>query len=293
MTDGSVTAQILLDQRDELRADWLDQLGESGIRRPELIGEVELRQQCQEVLDLLVAAAGDGALAGFEPAESTEARELLAGISRSRVRQGVSPRENAQFILTLKRPLYGRLFAALDDAERLGEEVWLAGGLVDRLALLMVESYQASREAVISRQQEELLELSTPVIRLWEGILALPLIGTLDSARAQVVMETLLERIVETGAEIAILDITGVATVDTLVAQHLLKTVEAARLMGAECVISGIRPQIAQTVVELGLDLSPVTTRSSLADAFAYALERSGAGGAVDRGRDPEDRVDA
>ena len=152
--------------------------------------------------------------------------------------------------------------------------MWQANQVLDRLALLIVESYQTSRESVIARQQEELLELSTPVVKLWNGVVALPLIGTLDSSRTQVVMETLLERIVSTGADTAILDITGVSTVDTLVAQHLLKTVEAARLMGADCIISGIRPQIAQTIVQLGLDLSSVTTKASLADAFAYVLER-------------------
>ena len=275
MSDGSVTAKILRSERDDLESEWLDQLGKAGVRRPELIGEAELRQQCEEVLDLLSNAA-EGDLASYDPAQSAEARELLAEISHSRVRLGVSPRENALFILTLKRPLFARLFDHVEDAEELAEETWLASQLVDRLALLVVESYQSSREAVISRQQEELLELSTPVVKLWDGILALPLIGTLDSSRTQVVMETLLERIVDTGADTAILDITGVSTVDTLVAQHLLKTVEAARLMGADCIISGIRPQIAQTIVQLGLDLSSVTTKASLADAFAFALARRG-----------------
>lgn len=275
MSDGSMTAKILREEREDLEREWMEHLGEAGVRRSELIGEGELRQQCEEVLELLAGAA-EKDLSTFEPADSSSARELMAEITRSRVRLGVSPRENALFVLTLKRPLFGRLFARAEDAAELRDEVWRANQLVDRLALLVVESFQASREAVISRQQEELLELSTPVVKLWDGILALPLIGTLDSSRTQVVMETLLERIVETGADTAILDITGVSTVDTLVAQHLLKTVEAARLMGADCIISGIRPQIAQTIVQLGLDLSAVTTKASLADAFAYALERRG-----------------
>lgn len=276
MRDDSVTADILRQRTDELLDGWMSELDRAGLRRPELLGEEELRQQCREVLDLLRSAAGDD-LESFEPADSPDARELLAEISRSRVRRGVTPRENAQFVLTLKRPLFHRLFEAMNgDADTLAEEVWLAGNLLDRLALLVVESFQASREAVIKRQQDELLELSTPVVKLWDGILALPLIGTLDSERTQVVTETLLERIVETEADLAILDITGVPMVDTLVAQHLLKTVEAARLMGAECIVSGIRPQIAQTVVELGLDLSAVTTKASLEDAFLFALERQG-----------------
>jgi rsbT co-antagonist protein RsbR len=164
-----------------------------------------------------------------------------------------------------------------NNAETLAAEMWMATALIDRLGLFTTEAYQISREEVIRRQQQELLELSTPVVKLWDGILALPLIGTLDSARTQVVMESLLQKIVETGSDVAIIDITGVPTVDTLVAQHLLKTVTAARLMGAECIISGIRPQIAQTIVHLGVQLGDVTTKSNLADAFAVALKRSGA----------------
>ena len=162
------------------------------------------------------------------------------------------------------------------DAATLAEETWAASLLLDRLGLFTTEIHQQGREDVINRQNEEMLELSTPVVELWEGILALPLIGTLDSARTQVVMENLLQRIVETGASIAIIDITGVPTVDTLVTQHLLKTVAAARLMGADCLISGIRPQIAQTIVHLGVDLQSVTTKATLADAFAVALQRTG-----------------
>jgi rsbT co-antagonist protein RsbR len=163
-----------------------------------------------------------------------------------------------------------------DNAKALADEIWTATQLLDKLGLFTTEAYQKSREEVIGVQQQELLELSTPVVRLWEGVLALPLIGTLDSQRTQVVMESLLEKIVQTGSDIAIIDITGVPVVDTQVAQHLLKTVSAARLMGADCIISGIRPQIAQTIVHLGVELGSVVTKSTLADAFAVALKRRG-----------------
>ncbi|HEX8359557.1 MAG TPA: STAS domain-containing protein, partial [Longimicrobium sp.] len=188
-----------------------------------------------------------------------------------------TPSETATFVFSLRNPLFDRLRqAAGDDTGRFHEGLRAVTGLVDRLGLHTTEVFQRSREEVIHRQQQELMELSTPVIKLWEGILAVPLIGTLDSARTQVVMESLLQRIVETEASIAIIDITGVPTVDTLVAQHLLKTVAAARLMGAECIISGIRPQIAQTIVHLGVELHGATTKATLADAIAMALRQNG-----------------
>jgi rsbT co-antagonist protein RsbR len=201
---------------------------------------------------------------------------MLGGVSRSRAMQGFSPSETATFVFSLKQPLFVRLRQEVKDAEALAEELWAATVLLDKLGLYTTEVYQKSREAVITRQQQELLELSTPVVRLWQGVLAVPLIGTLDSARTQVVMESLLQEIAETGSAIAIIDITGVPTVDTLVAQHLLKTVAAARLMGADCIVSGIRPQIAQTVVQLGVRLEDVVTKATLADAFALALQRLG-----------------
>nr|MDQ2668661.1 STAS domain-containing protein [Gemmatimonadota bacterium] len=202
---------------------------------------------------------------------------FLADLSRTRARQGFSPSETASFVFALKRPLFAMLRTEFsDDAAQLGEEIWHATELLDQLGLLTMEEYQRGREEVIHRQQQEMLELSTPVVTLWDGVLALPMIGTLDSARTQIVMETLLQRIVETGAAIAIIDITGVPTVDTMTAQHLLKTVTATRLMGAECIISGIRPQIAQTIVHLGVDLGDVTTKATLADAFRVALSRTG-----------------
>jgi rsbT co-antagonist protein RsbR len=164
----------------------------------------------------------------------------------------------------------------IPDPVRFASALWEVNELIDKLGLMTIASFQNSREQVIVRQQEEMLELSTPVVKLWEGILALPMIGTLDSARTQVVMESLLQRIVETGSAIAIIDITGVPTVDTLVAQHLLKTVTAIRLMGADCIISGVRPQIAQTIVHLGVNLQGISTKATLADALAVALERTG-----------------
>jgi rsbT co-antagonist protein RsbR len=203
---------------------------------------------------------------------------VLTGLSRARARQGFSASETATFVLSLKQPIFTRLRQELGrDADALADEIWTTTTLLDQLALHTMETFQKGREEIISQQQQEMLELSTPVVQLWEGVLALPLIGTLDSARTQVVMESLLQKIVDTGAGIAIIDITGVSTVDTLVAQHLLKTVAAARLMGADCYISGIRPQIAQTIVHLGVELGSVVTKATLADAFALALQRTGA----------------
>jgi rsbT co-antagonist protein RsbR len=204
-------------------------------------------------------------------------KEMLRVLSRSRALQGFSPSETAIFVLSLKQPVFGLLQREITEVQELTRQIWLTTMLLDRLGLYTTEFYQQSRDSIIARQQEELLELSTPVVQLWENIVALPLIGTLDSARTQVVMENLLEKVVQTGASIAIIDITGVPTVDTLVAQHLLKTVAAARLMGADCIISGIRPQIAQTIVHLGVNLADVITKATLADAFAIALQRTGA----------------
>jgi rsbT co-antagonist protein RsbR len=201
---------------------------------------------------------------------------LLDELSRARLVQGFSPSETATFVLSLKEPLFELLRREIgDNADSLAREIWSATGLLDKLGLYTTEAYVRTREEVINRQQQELLELSTPVVELWDGVLALPLIGTLDSARTQIVMESLLERIVTSGAEIAIIDITGVPTVDTLVAQHLIKTISAARLMGADCILSGIRPQIAQTIVHLGLELN-VISKATMASALALALRRTG-----------------
>jgi rsbT co-antagonist protein RsbR len=201
---------------------------------------------------------------------------MLERLSRSRGLQGFSPSETATFVFSFKQPLFDALrrSAGTESVEQI-EEVWEGNQLLDKLGLFTTDVYQRSREEVIRRQQDEMLELSTPVVEIWEGILALPVIGTLDSERTNVVMETLLQTIVQTRSELAIIDITGVVTVDTLVAQHLLRTVAAARLMGADCIISGIRPQIAQTMVHLQIDLSTVTTKATLAEALRFALRRS------------------
>jgi len=269
--------EIIARRESDLLADWMREQLAATTLRGDLMRESELREQSRQFLNLLIRAASqqpglnDVAAPAWE-----EAREFLSGISRSRAHQGYTPSETATFIFSLKQPLFTMMRQELEgDPRKLADEMWVATALLDKLGLYTTEAYQKGREEVIRRQQQELMELSTPVVVLWEGILALPLIGTLDSARTQVVMESLLQKIVETGAGIAIIDITGVPTVDTLVAQHLLKTVSAARLMGADCIISGIRPQIAQTIVHLGVNLTDVITKSSLADAFAVALRRA------------------
>jgi rsbT co-antagonist protein RsbR len=261
----------------EVLAEWVQLQLAATTLRSDLMKESELRGQSREFLTLFRSALGTGATFSLGANEWSSVRDFLAGVSRSRALKGFSPSETATFVLSLKQPIFVRLRKQLEsDAAALAESLWAATVILDKLALYTTEVFQKSREEVISRQQQELLELSTPVVELWTGILALPLIGTLDSARTQVVMESLLQAIVRTGASIAIIDITGVPTVDTLVAQHLLKTVAAARLMGVECIISGIRPQIAQTIVHLGVDLGAVTTKATLADAFRRALEMTG-----------------
>jgi rsbT co-antagonist protein RsbR len=238
--------------------------------------EGELREQSREFLSLFRGALATGSPVSLTTGDWSAVRDFLAGVSRSRALQGFSPSETATFVLSLKQPAFARLRKQLEGKPtEFADAVWEATTTLDKLALYTTELYKKSREEVINRQQQELMELSTPVVELWTGILALPLIGTLDSARTQVVMESLLQAIVRTGAAIAIIDITGVPTVDTLVAQHLLKTVAAARLMGADCIISGIRPQIAQTIVHLGVDLSAVSTKATLADAFTLALRKT------------------
>jgi rsbT co-antagonist protein RsbR len=283
---------FLATNESSLLAAWLEQQARAVGARRRLISESELRDQSRELLGLLRQALQEGGGSDMGSPAWRPMRDLIASISRSRALQGFSPSETAMFVFSLKRPVFDLLRRQGGDSDTLGADLIEASELLDRLGLYATEVFQQAREEVIARQQQDMLELSTPVVKLWEGVLALPMIGTLDSARTQVVMETLLQRIVETGAELAIIDITGVPTVDTLVAQHLLKTVTAARLMGADCIISGIRPQIAQTIVHLGVDLSMVTTKATLADAFRLALQRSGVrlakaaphGGAADRG---------
>lgn len=277
LSGKSKIPKILQTDQSQLLTDWISEQITAGIRK-DLIKEIELREECREFLDLFSAAVQHDNFTDIKSPEWRSVREFLSSISRSRSQKGFTPSETATFVFSLKQPLFSRLRLELaQDSESLLEEIWLVTALLDKLGLWTTESYQKAREEVILRQQEELMELSTPVVKLWEGILALPIIGTLDSARTQVMMESLLQKIVETGSEVAIIDITGVPTVDTLTAQHLLKTVTAARLMGADCILSGIRPQIAQTIVYLGVDLADVITKGSLSDAFALALKRTGA----------------
>jgi rsbT co-antagonist protein RsbR len=270
--------QILQSSQVQLLAEWIKALrATTTARSGGKISDPELQAQCQELLQLLGPAVASGQDDIDSPAWQP-VRDFLGGVSRSRGRQGFSPRETALFVMSLKEPLFNQLRRAFEgqDDVRLSADIMETSRMLDKLALFTTELHQQAREEVIRRQGEEMLELSTPVIQLWDGILALPLIGTLDSSRTQVVMEALLQQIVATRSPIAILDITGVPTVDTLTAQHLLKTVAATRLMGAECIISGIRPQIAQTIVHLGVDLGDVVTKASLADAFQLALKKLG-----------------
>jgi rsbT co-antagonist protein RsbR len=261
----------------EILASWLKEMS-SSTRRGDLMRDDEFKTQARHLLDAVTAAAQQGNLTNTEAAEWSSVRELLREIATQRTQQGFSPRQIAMFVFSLKKPVYSVLQSALaKDPGALSEETWTANEMIDQLGLFTTEVFQKAREEVIARQQQDMLELSTPVVKLWDRILALPLIGTLDSARTQIVMEALLQKIVETGSEVAIIDITGVPTVDTLVAQHLIKTVTAARLMGADCIISGIRPQTAQTIVHLGVNLSDVITKATLADAFKIALKRVGA----------------
>ncbi|HLK66842.1 MAG TPA: STAS domain-containing protein [Bryobacteraceae bacterium] len=267
--------QILKQHESELLEEWIAaQKGAVG-PKSSLKRDGELREQAHSFLNLLQQATQPGNVTNTESAEWQPVRGFLSEFSSERARQGYSPTETATFVFSLKQPLFQRLQSEFpSDPAGSAEETWAATRMLDQLGLFVTEVYQKSREEVIIRQQQEMIEISTPVIQLWAGVLALPLIGTLDSNRTQVVMETLLQRIVDTGSAIAIIDITGVPTVDTMVAQHLMKTVAAARLMGADCLISGIRPQIAQTMVHLGVALGDITTKASLADAFAAALKK-------------------
>lgn len=267
---------LIQKHQQEIHAEWLKQMS-GAVRRADLMSDEEVRAQSRELLGAIANGAKSGEITNVDGAAWAQAREILQSISASRAKQGFSPSETATFVLSLKQPVFSLLrqqLAATPDA--MFDEVWKATQLLDKLALVTADAFVETREKFIARQQEELMELSTPVVKLWDGILALPIIGTLDSARTQVVMESLLQAVVQTNSRFAIIDITGVPTVDTLVAQHLLKTITAARLMGAECIISGVRPQIAQTIVHLGIDLAGVVTKAKLADAFALALHRTG-----------------
>jgi rsbT co-antagonist protein RsbR len=273
MATSTKISQVVGASQPQILAAWLSNLRTAfGDAR---LPDAELNRQATELLGLTTQALSSGT--DIQSEGWVSVRTFLENLSRDRVVQGFSSAETALFVFSLKKPMFEAIRTAFaTDPDALADVTWEATELVDSLGLYTVETFQRSREGVIARQHEDLLELSTPVVKLWDGILALPMIGTLDSARTQVVMESLLQRIVETGSEVAIIDITGVPTVDTLVAQHLLKTVTAIRLMGADCIISGIRPQIAQTIVHLGVDLRGVITKASLADALAVAFGRSG-----------------
>jgi rsbT co-antagonist protein RsbR len=275
VTNSSLSA-ILRSSETSLLNAWLTE--QKSTRNRLGISDTELQQQSREFLQLFqqaVTESSDAAGSDIETNAYRGLRRFLEEITASRTQQGATPSETARFIFSFKKPMFGEIRVKIPDPVEQVEALAGITALLDNLGLFVTEAHQKAREGVILRQQEEMLELSTPVVKLWDGVLALPIIGTLDSSRTQTIMESLLERIVETGSEIAIIDITGVPTVDTLTAQHLLKTVTAARLMGAECIISGIRPQIAQTIVHLGVELGDVITKASLADAFRIALQRS------------------
>ena len=268
--------EIISRNEDRIRSDWMKDMS-AAVQRGDLMSKAELGEQSSTLLRAIAKGASSSQGSDISGADWASTRELLQDISASRVRQGFTPSETATFVLSLKQPLFTTIRKELAaNQDEMFDTIWSATRLLDNLSLLTLETFMATREELVSRQQQELLELSTPVVKLWDGILALPIIGTLDSSRTQVVMEELLQTVVATNSKFAIIDITGVPTVDTLVAQHLLKTITAARLMGAECIISGVRPQIAQTIVHLGINLEDVMTKAKLSDAFALALQRSG-----------------
>jgi rsbT co-antagonist protein RsbR len=252
---------------------WMkNQLADDNLRE-DLMNNEDLKSQSEELLNAFLKALSDRSLEDAQAAEFDPVIEILSGISISRARQGFSPRETSTYVFSLKDALLDTLQEELDnDPRQLFEISMKISKLIDSFGITTFETFLKGREEVILRQTDEITEISTPVIQLWDGVLGLPIIGTLDSSRTQIVMENLLQKIVETGSSIAILDISGVPAVDSLVAQHLIKTINATRLMGAECVISGIRPEIAQTVVHLGIDLSNIVTKATLASALKYAF---------------------
>lgn len=270
----SAFQQVIQKNEKAILSGWLSEMA-SATRRTDLMNDSEVKHQAAELLRLVTQASQSSS--DVQSATFSQVRDFLVDAAKSRMEQGFTPAETAMFVLSLKQPLFNALRDELkSNPTELIDEIWASGNLLDKLSMLTVSTAVGYREQTIVRQQEEMLELSTPVIKLWDGILGLPLIGTLDSARTQVVMESLLTAIVETNSRVAIIDITGVPTVDTLVAQHLIKTITAARLMGADCYLSGIRPAIAQTIVHLGIELADVQTKAKLSDAFAMALQRLG-----------------
>ena len=268
---------LLADRRDEILNLWIKERLEADEFRDELISKKDLRQQSRQVIDMLVQAIQDSGGEDFEHPAFDDLRAYLNEISHMRAVKGYTPMENATYILSLRNVVSPLLTEELEgSAEALAREMNYFTRLLDKLGLVMVENFIRSREEIIRQQRADMLELSTPVIKVWDKILTLPIIGTFDSRRAQMMMEALLQKVVETGSTIAILDITGVRTMDTLVANHLIKTVTAARLMGARCILTGVSPAIAQTMVQLGIDLTQITTRAQMSDGIKLALEMIG-----------------
>jgi rsbT co-antagonist protein RsbR len=265
------TVAFLKKNKKQLLDSWLTtQLADTALR-DDLITDAELGNQSEELLTVLLQAMGTGDM-DLESSAYQPVIDILGDLSNTWAHLGFSPRETSLYVMGLKQAFYSSLEKELrNDPATLYQESVTINNLLDNMSIITMETFLKGREAVIVRQINEISEISTPVIRVWDGILAMPIIGTLDSARTQVVMENLLQQIVETGSRIAILDISGVPTVDSLVAQHLIKTVSATRLMGAECIISGIRPEIAQTIVHLGIDLSNINTKGTLASALKLA----------------------
>jgi rsbT co-antagonist protein RsbR len=275
--DTSFIVDLLVKRHDEIINLWIKDRLESGEFRDELIPKQDLRRQSQQIIDLLARSIKDSEGADFESPAFDELRFFINEISRNRAVKGYTPLENATYILSLRNTILPLLAEELEgNSEQLLSEMNYFTRLLDKLGLVMVENYIRSREEIIRQQREDMMELSTPVIKVWDKILTLPIIGTLDSRRAQLMMEALLQKVVETGSTIAILDITGVKMMDTLVANHLIKTVTAARLMGARCILTGVSPAIAQTMVQLGIDLSQITTRAQMSDGIKLALEMIG-----------------
>ncbi|QDQ25580.1 STAS domain-containing protein [Chitinimonas arctica] len=274
-TQNLVLDEILQNDLKQFIEDWLaESLQDGALVRAPASAQTDAAKLVRALRDGIRA---DGEPAQFEAPPWANLHAVLHELSASRAAQGASAGDTSRFVLAIKRPIFAALQLRItEDVRALMEAIWWNSNLADKMAQYAARAYQSSREEVIHRQQQELLELSTPVIKLWDGVLAVPIIGTLDSGRTQLVMESLLQRLVETGSELAIVDITGVPTVDTLVAQHLIKTVTAIRLMGADCIISGIRPQIAQTIVHLGIELQGITTKATLADALGLALKATG-----------------
>lgn len=269
MTNAAV--EIVKSKRNDILTRWIKAQIEDSTLRQNLMSDEDMHGQSEELLESLIGALGSNKLTSIETPEFIGVVDLLKSISNLRAHTGFTPRETVIFVLTLKKSILAVLHE--EGEVPLGDVAELSD-LLDDLAIVTVEAFISGREQVIARQSDEINEISTPVIKVWEGVLALPIIGTIDSARTQIVMENLLLKITETGCSIAILDISGVPTVDSLVAQHLIKTVNATRLMGAECIISGIRPEIAQTIIHLGIDLSGIQTKSSMAGALQLAFSK-------------------